>query len=513
MTRAAAAFSILFEDPEAAGALEGHETPDYFSDLNLDQVCDAVTAGRADYRLAPFFGLPLSDERAVEYRQGVFRDLEAGLSEAVAAFAEQMRRVRGHLAAAGQRRHPYEKTAWFLDAGHIYCGAVNSLNGDLARFNPASDGWSRCAAFLDGYVRSARFEALQAETARLKEELAAVRYCVRVRGSRVIVSEYQGEPDYSVEVLKTFEKFRQGDAKSRLVRFTDEFINHIQEQIVDRVAVLNPHLFRSLLVYFQTYAEFLDPVIARFDREVQFYLGYLGFIRHLKEAGLSFCYPEVPGSSKEVYAKDTFDIALAHKLVTQERPTVCNDLHLGPGERIFVVSGPNQGGKTTFARTFGQLHHLAALGCPVPGTRARLFLCDRIFAHFEKEEQMEDLHGKLQEELLRVREILRQATDRSVVIMNESLSSTTAEDALLLGREVIARLIELDVLAVYVTFIDELSRLGESVVSMVSTVVPENPAQRTFKVVRKPADGRAYATAIAEKHGLTYDSIRARLRS
>ncbi len=84
MTRAAAAFSNLFEDPEAAAALEGSEIPAYFGDLNLDQVVDAVIAGRAEYRLAPFFGLPLSDERAVRYRQGVFRDLEAGLSEAVA---------------------------------------------------------------------------------------------------------------------------------------------------------------------------------------------------------------------------------------------------------------------------------------------------------------------------------------------------------------------------------------------------------------------------------------------
>ena len=96
--------------------------------------------------------------------------------------------------------------------------------------------------------------------------------------------------------------------------------------------------------------------------------------------------------------------------------------------------------------------------------------------------------------------------------MNESLASTTAEDALLLGREVIGRLIELGPLAVYVTFIDELSRLDPSVVSIVSTVVPENPAERTFKLIRRPADGRAHATAIAQKYGLTRRSIEERVR-
>lgn len=502
---------MLFEAAELGAECDGLPEPDFFADLNLDQVF-AATVGKDEYRLASFFRCPLSSESAVKYRHEVFGDLEGGLLAPVKAFAESMARVRSHSVASRQRHHAYEKAAWFLDGGQLYCAAVLALKDALSGTEPRSRGMRHCRDFISAYCESNAFQSLHAETRRLKTGLAGVNYCVRVRGPRVTVTPFRGEADYSAEVLDTFSKFRQGDVQSRLIKFTPEFNNHIQERIVELVARLYPDLFRDLVAYHHTYADFVDPSIERFDREVQFYVSFLSLVEPLKRSGLDFCYPAVSANSKHVVASNTFDIALAGKRVAEKQPVVVNDFELRSGERLFVVSGPNQGGKTTFARTFGQLHYLARLGCPVPGSRARLLLCDRVFCHFEKQERVEDLRSKLEDELLRIRDMLRKATNSSVVIMNESLASTTAEDALLLGREVIQRLIELDVLGVYVTFIDELSRLGPSVVSMVSTVVPENPAERTFKVVRRPADGRAYAKAIAEKHGLTYRSIEERIR-
>lgn len=506
-------YSILFDRTKNSVEVAEQETPSFFADLNLDQILKSMTAGREDYDLKPFFYAPLHDAAAVQYRHEVLRDLgKRAVLESVRTFAQAMRRMREHLAQAEKLHYKYQKERWFLDAVEIYCEAVHSLADELAHLEVDSRGFRTLREYLSGYTESDGFTSLAAEMQALKGALAGVKYSVHLRGSRVTVSQHGGEADYSAEVEEIFAKFKQGAVKDYRVKFRGEAdMNHVEARILELVARLHPEVFLTLDEYCVRHRDYLDSTIRAFDREVQFYLAYLEYIERFKRTGLPFCYPQVSARSKEVHAHEAFDLSLANKLVPEGSAVVCNDFYLKDPERVFVVTGPNQGGKTTFARMFGQLSYLSSLGLPVPGRRARLFLPDRLFAHFEREESLATLRGKLDEELIRIHEVLQQATTNSVIIMNESFASTTLNDALFIGTAVLQRIIRLGSLAVYVTFVDELASLSESTVSMVSTVVPDDPAQRTYKVVRKPADGLAYAAAIAEKYGLTYDSLRKRI--
>jgi len=506
--------SILFPNTGDCVPNEGLAAPDFFVDLHLDRIVDAVTSGRAEYDLKPFFYRPLHDADAIAWRQEVMHDLDDDprLFGHIRDFAAAMRSMREHLVQAGKLSFKMQKERWFLDAASIYCDAVTRLARDLSAARLTSRGLSAFRDYVTSYVASAAFASLQGQTGELVAALSAIHYTVLIDGLRVEVRHYEGEPDYAAEVEKTFEKFRRGAVKEYTFRFVEQpQMSAVEERIAALVARLHPEIFSALERYCEENKDFQDGAIVRFDREIQFYVAYLEHVALLRKAGLHFCYPRVVRASKEVRNVQGFDLALAGKLVAEGGTVVCNDFHLAGCERIIVVTGPNQGGKSTFARTFGQLHYLASLGCPVPGKEAQLFLFDRIFTHFGKEERLDNVRGRLQDDLVRVHEILDRATADSIVILNEIFTSTTLQDAVALSRKIADRIMALDLLCVWVTFVEELASSGGKTVSMVSTVVPENPAQRTFKIVRRAADGLAYAMSIAEKYRLTYAMIKERV--
>ena len=510
-------FSVLFERAEVSLKDESAvQAPPFFGDLNLDQIVDAVTKPWKEYNLTPFYHTRLTDLDAIVYRQEVMTDLdEKPIMEAVAAFTEQMRKMRLRLDQA-KRMNYYKWTVQrlFLEAIDIYCRAVACLSRALKQLHLTSRALLAFADYLAKYAATPAFSALGAEAERIKLDLSQIRYCVLLRNGGVTVRHCEEEGDYSDAVEATFAKFSRNTSNQHRLEVPPwEGINHIEAMIQDRVALLEPAAFGALDNFCTAHGGYLDETIARFDREVHFYIAYLTYIGRFRAAGLIVSRPVISDSDKHVVGNQTFDLALAAKLLDQKAPVITNDFFLAGPERVFVVSGPNQGGKTTFARTFGQIHYLASLGCFVPGTDAQLFLFDRLFAHFERQEDITNLRGKLQDDLFRIRQVLDEATPNSIVIMNEIFSSTALKDAVYLGKKILGRITELGLIAVCVTFLDELATFSDKTVSIVSTVDRDNPAVRTYKLERKPADGLAYALAIAQKYRVTYDSVKERIKT
>jgi DNA mismatch repair protein MutS len=516
-------------DPRPVPGPARREAPACLGDLHLDRVVAAWTAGRDDVDgLAQRCYVTLRDPDAVAYRHEAFRDLEAAsLREAVARFGLRMRRVRERVDHAGTVSRPLQRQRWYLDAAAAYVEAVTGLAVDLDRARLASRALRGIRGFLRAHVADPAFVALRDDAAARLAQVAAVRYRLHLQGDVIAVepppvgaaAESAAGPegdaaaaavDLGAAVARTFARFARAPGAGKRAKFAEPLeMNHVEAAVLEMVARLHPDAFAGVAAFVERHPAFVDPVVERFDREVHFYVAYLDLIRPLQAAGLAFCYPTVSSHDKSTRSVGGFDLALA--LARGPDGIVPNDFALVADERVFVVTGANQGGKTTFARAFGQLHHLAGLGCPVPGRAADVFLADAVLTHFEREEDVRTRRGKLEEELVRLHALLQRATPDSVVVMNEAFTSTAAADALFLGGRILDRLFEIDALGVYVTFVDELASAGPKTVSLVAGVDPDDPARRTFRIERRPADGRAHALAIARAHRLTRADLRERL--
>lgn len=511
-------YSILFPTGEQHREPRQTDAPVCFRDLNLDQVFAPILKAKKEFELEGFFYTALHDPKVIAYRQEVMRELEddgirtlfTGFSKTICGLGRYMSGIRTSLASDSSYDNNYLVRGQLLDYAERYCSAVSGLSDGLSKLQLHSRGLRGFAEYLFAYCESEGYTELQAHIKRLRDELSTVEYCMLIKDGTIRVRKYEGQPDHSGQILATFEKFRQGDVKDYRKNFLEEpYAAHVETAVLNMVAGLYKDIFADLSGFCSEYFHFDDETVLRFSHEIQFYISWLDYIRPLRKAGLRFNYPKLCGSAEHLYDLDGFDLALAS--IAGEK-TVTNDFVLNAPERIIVVTGPNQGGKTTFARAFGQIHYLASLGLCVPGREAALYLFDNILTHFGRKEDLSTMNGKLQDDLVRLHELLGKATSRSVIIINEIFASTTLSDALSLGGHMMDAVSKLGAPAVIVTFLDELASHGEDTVSMMSTVKKDDPAERTYKIIRKPPDGLAYAMYIAGKHGLTYEQLSRRIK-
>ncbi len=485
-----------------------------YKDLNLDQIISTIISSKKEYELDSFFYTPLKDIELIFYRQEVMKDLEKkSIFKAIKEFELNFRMVRESLENSNKLNHSYQKSSWFLQAVLLYCKGLKNLFEKLSLTTLNSKGLQLFYQYLEEYLNSEPFLNLFSTSQTLDKKIQDIQYCLKIKGSCIKVESYKTQINYEKEIEIFFQRFTKNSKDSYIVTFGDYIdLNHVEEKVVQMLSKLYNDEFLGLENFYKNNNNFIDLKIKTFDREIQFYISFLEHIQIMKKSKLSFCYPAVSTKKKDVYASCLFDMTLASKLSPQDFPIVCNDFYLKDKERIIVVTGPNQGGKTTFARSIGEFFYFSSLGCKVPAKKAEVFLQDKIFTHFEKEEDIKNLRSKLEDDIMRAKDILDEATSNSMVVVNEIFTSTTLEDATKLSENIIKKIIDFDLICIWVTFIDDISRFDEKIVSMVSQVDMQNHEHKTYKIIREFADGKAYAKAIAKKYALTYDDITGRIK-
>jgi DNA mismatch repair ATPase MutS len=505
--------SILFDHIQRAVQLS--HSLDFYTDLNLDQIIETTISYKKEFDIKKFFYVPLTDKNSIVYRQEIVKDLQKEkFYLKVDKFSNKLLDIKKQQDMIKNLEYKEYKNGWFLQMVIMYCEALESFYEVLKSADLCSQGFIRFRTYLQDYLQNEDFLSFKKEMMLVKERLDSVVYDVTIDGMIFRVKKYEDEDNYTKEIEKVFSKFEQGDVKPQKCQFDkDRGINHVNAKILEFVSKLYSDIFLQLHKFCQKYENFIDETFLIFANEVEFYISYLEYIEDIKEQGVSFCFPNISEDDKYIQIEEGFDLALAYSLKFDKKRVVPNDYSLKNQERIMVVTGANQGGKSTFARAFGQINYLSKLGLPVPAYSVKLFLIDSIFTHFEKEEDISTLSSKLQEDLIRIHAIFEKATPKSLVILNEIFSSTSLQDAIFLSKKIMNKIDERDLFCVWITFIYKINEMSSKTVSLTSVVNDEDISKRTYKIIKKDSDGLAYAQSVAKKYHLSYEQILQRIES
>jgi DNA mismatch repair protein MutS len=194
----------------------------------------------------------------------------------------------------------------------------------------------------------------------------------------------------------------------------------------------------------------------------------------------------------------------------------------GEQPTVWILTGPNRGGKTTYARAVGLAHLLAQAGLHVPARAARISPVDALWTHFPTLETTTPGEGRLDDEAIRLADIFRSATSYSLILLNEVLNGTSTLEALGLANDAVRGLHLLGARAIYVTHLHELAARADeinastpgpgTVGSLVAEVDETQDAgthghRRTFRIRPSPPLGISYASEIAQQHGISYPQL------
>lgn len=480
----------------------------YFRDLGLDQIIETVTRSCDDPQL---FFTPISDRGMILYRQAIMRDLEdMTLRRRFAKLSSQLRTLRRQLTAQGQVKLEYVECSSLLSAAEQYLTILREFTAEFPYGKIHSKGLIDFLRYIGHCLNSPKIVRMHMDLIDLERKLQSVEYTIFLHNNEIRVRKPDGQQSLDEMVDKLFDRFQQeAHGGGTCQAPAGEADPRNENAILTLLANHYPELFDQLRVFHDNYEDFADSRILQFASDIQFYISYLDYTDHMKDLACSFCYPDIAETWEGCQVNDSFDLALAARVSEQRKPIVTNGFDLRCAERILVVTGPNQGGKTTYARMLGQIHYLASLGIRVPGSSATLRLPDRIFTHFGETGR----HGadNLREELLRLKEITEHSTERSLILVNEIFASVSHEDGVFLGSKMMEQFTKLGCMAVCVTFFEELAVYNSQTVSMMSGILPGSNAKRSYRIMRKAPDGQAYALSLAEKKELTYDQIIRRL--
>ncbi len=285
---------------------------------------------------------------------------------------------------------------------------------------------------------------------------------------------------------RTLRKLYYKIAKKDTLLVEDESLIHDMKRFVEENVM-------QVVEHYKPWTEQALRFLFDFSKEIAFYKGIHNLQCRMKDLSLPLCYGEVSEDRSQKKIEHLYELSLA--LYTQVYPVPNSMTH--EKKYLTIITGANQGGKSTFLRSFGIAQIMMQCGMPVPADRFVSGLYSKIHTHFTRKEDAMLSRGRLEEEMKRMDGIVSQLGSESLLLLNESFASTTEKEGSQIAYNIIMPLYEKGIEVMMVTHLHEFARkMYEKELSGAEFLVAERleNGKRTFHMLQGMPHYSSYGT-------------------
>ncbi|MBQ2528272.1 MAG: hypothetical protein II544_05930 [Spirochaetales bacterium] len=543
-------------------------------DLGLDSVCRKLSDKAQEQNLIlDVMSRICADPAAVQYRLDVFEDIYNN-----PAFRERMLEILDKidfLRDYGSFRRDNEETSGTWDLVHRleeirdYISYVEALQDCLGKADLKSQGLKDLMAYISNIYEDNAFKELKqdinnlkASTSNLKSVTVGINLNERFEAKEIGLISINGKPFAKSSVLENFTSRIAGrdnlnpdaewDGSSRFQPFTPDGSatdrlasmaktkmmlqspifamtlarvsdNDMDKEVTRHMDRVSDHMLsktvKNLKEVLNKYVGLSIMNITALIPEFLYYVRWAEYIKRHRDNGFVFCKAELlPASENGVrmQARGFYNLKLAD-FVDKAELIVENDLDFDNERNLYLLTGANRGGKTTITQAVGLLHVLAQGGVYVPAERFSFTPTDCIFTHYPADEDKTLDYGRLGEECKRFKELFGQCTPESLLLLNETFSTTSFEEGFFIAKDAVRAILKKGTRCIYNTHMHKLASDIDALnaesaaegahVKASSLVALSDGGRRSFKVKVAPPEGMSYARDIAQKYGVTYEML------
>lgn len=489
-------------------------TEECYKDLAIDELIEAITSNTESQKIVKkiFQNIPDSYE-SVQYRQDVLKDFLANEEmciklEDVLSKLKALKEYGNSFRVGGLEKASIWDLIDFLQELEVYVGMIEGISDIFKKNVVSSVALKQVSNRIDKIVEGGGIS-------RIKEDINTLRTDVSITKSLNLGINLS--PDLYPQEVKILGfsnrpyNIDYRDYAGQMTHGTNVYEREaIMKCMTREIEKTLSTCVRKMKKVFKQYVDMDGYFLIDLYEELRYYILIARFYRKLQKNGYTVCMPELSSDAKDITITSLYNVRLA---LQENKSIVKNIFSFTEKEKLYVLTGPNRGGKTILTQGIGLAAYMASIGLFVAADSYQGYVIKKILTHFPADENKTADYGRLGEEAVRIQQIVRDSDSSTLILLNETYSTTCASDGLYLAKDLLHVLKQKNIATVFNTHILELARVtsemntwdGKS--DIVSIVMKMENNENTFKVEKSEPNASSYARKIAEKYGITYEQM------